>query len=365
MNKNEGLFNRSGIGRHSRAVMDKKKILITRTDRLGDVVLSTPVIRAVRRAYPEAYIAFMVRPCNRDIVANNPDLDEVIIYDKYGYHKSLWSTFNFALKLRSEKFDMGIALHPTNRVHMIMYIAGIPARVGYDRKMAFLLTEKISHTKQYGEKHEIDYNLDMLRAVGLRFDRADRKPYIITSDNERKMVDAVKKTCVLGDRIIAFHVGASCLSKQWPVEKFAETADRLSQKYKYDIVLLGGEDTEVLSKKMISLMKTRANDLTGTLLLGEFAEFLSRCELFISNDSGPVHVAVAVGTPVIAIFGRKDPGLSPLRWGPVGEKDKSLHKPPPDCDICLAHACNKGFLCLKNVKVQDVINTADSILQRG
>lgn len=340
----------------------QKRILITRTDRLGDVVLSTPVIRAVRQAYPEAYIAFMVRPENRDIVANNPDLDEVFIYDKYRTQKSLWKTLLFAFGLKKKEFDLGIALHPTNRAHIIMYAAGIPERIGYDKKMSFLLTKKIAHVKQFGQKHEVDYNLDMLRAAGLNLGVVDRMPYIVTSENDKKMVDASLRTCGLSDNVIAFHVGASCLSKRWPVKNFAQAADLISKKYKCDIAVVGGNDTESISKEMISYMKRTAIDLTGSLLLGEFTEFLSRCRLFISNDSGPVHISVAVKTPTIAIFGRNDPGLSPRRWGPVGEKDIILHN-PPDCDVCLAHECDRGFVCLKNVTVEDVVSAADSILQ--
>ena len=101
--------------------MKQKRILITRTDRLGDVVLSTPVIRYMRQKYPDAYIAFMVRPRYEDIVANNPHLDDVILYDKDESEKGFWSTLKFAFKLRQKKFDTAIALHPTNRVHLMLF----------------------------------------------------------------------------------------------------------------------------------------------------------------------------------------------------------------------------------------------------
>ena len=113
------------------------RILITRTDRLGDVVLSTPLIKFLRDKFPRAHIAFMVRPGNRDVVADNPYLDEVIVYDKYGSQKSLLNTCRFAMMLRQRRFDMGIALHPTNRVHIMFFLAGIPERIGYNRKMGF------------------------------------------------------------------------------------------------------------------------------------------------------------------------------------------------------------------------------------
>ena len=119
--------------------MEPKRILIARTDRLGDVILSTSVIRFFREKYPDAYIAFMVRPENKDVVLNNPHLDEIITYDKYGLNKSLWSTVKIALLLKTKKFDTAVALHPTNRVHLMLFVAGISVRIGYNKKMGCLL----------------------------------------------------------------------------------------------------------------------------------------------------------------------------------------------------------------------------------
>ncbi|MFQ5952248.1 MAG: glycosyltransferase family 9 protein [Candidatus Omnitrophota bacterium] len=338
-----------------------KRILITRTDRLGDVVLSTPVIRYMRETYPDAYIAFMVRPENRDVVANNPHLDEVILYDKYGTHKSFWRTFRFALDLRKKKFDTGIAFHPTNRAHIILFLAGIRSRIGYDRKMSFLLTKKIPHQKQTGERHEVDYNFDFLEQAGFDVGKADHRPYIITNDNEKRLIDSIKKSCNIGDDFIAVHAGASCPSKRWSPERFAQVADTLSEKYRSDIVLIGGDETEGFSKKVISGMRRRAVDLTGMLLLGELAELISRSRIFISNDSGPVHVSVAVKTPTVVIFGRKDPGLSSKRWGPLGDRDVVLHE-DVGCEICLAHNCKKEFKCLKAISVEEVVEAAEKLL---
>lgn len=342
--------------------MNPKRILITRTDRLGDVVLSTPVIRFMRQQYPDAYIAFMVRPENRDVVANNPHLDETIIYDKYRTQKSFLSTVKFSFGLRKKRFDMAIALHPTNRVHIMLFLAGIPLRIGYNRKMGnWLLTQKIPHFKQEGDKHEVDYNLGFLKQLGFDISKGNKRPYIITSSNDKKLIDSVQKDSAIGTNFIAVHVGASCLSKIWPPERFAQVADILSRRYHSDIVLVGADETVRFSSNVASKMKCKVVDLTGTLLVGELAELLSRCRLFVSNDSGPVHIAVAVGTPAVVIFGRKNPGLSPARWGPLGPKDTVLHK-DVGCQICLAHNCEKDFACLKAVTVEEVVTAAEKLL---
>jgi heptosyltransferase-2 len=339
----------------------KKRILITRTDRLGDVVLSTPVIRHMRKLFPEAHIAFMVRPENRAVVVNNPHLNEVIVYDKHGFQKSFWNTVKFSLDLRKKKFDLGIALHPTNRTHIILFLARIPSRIGYDRKLGFLLTKRIPHHKQEGSVHEVDYNFDLLKQAGFSVEGADRRPYMTTSDSDKRLVDSVQKSNNIGNNIIAIHAGASCPSKRWPAERFAYAADELSAKYSSDIVLVGGDQTEEYSKRVSSEMKGKVIDLTGMLLVGELAELLSRCRVFVSNDSGPIHVAVAVGTPIVAIFGRKDPGLSPKRWGPLGKNDIVLHK-DVGCERCLAHNCDRDFECLKAISVGEVVGAAEKIL---
>ena len=341
--------------------MEAKRILITRTDRLGDVVLSTPVIKCMRKLFPEAHLAFMVRPESKDVVANNPHLDEVITYDKYGSQKSFLNTVKFALNLRKKRFDTGIALHPTNRAHIIMFLAGIPMRIGYNRKMSFLLTREISHLKQEGERHEAEYNFDLLDKAGFNIEGASRKPYIMTSDAEKKIIDSMQKSEDIKDGFIVIHPGASCPSKRWPAERFARVGDILSEKYNAKVLLVGGNETEKYSSLVTSKMKHKPVDLTGGLLVGELAELLSRCKVFISNDSGPVHVAVAMKTHTVAIFGRKDPGLSPKRWGPLGEEDVVLHK-DVGCIVCLAHNCNKDFECLKAISVEEVVEAAESLI---
>ncbi|MDP8299027.1 MAG: lipopolysaccharide heptosyltransferase II [Candidatus Tantalella remota] len=334
-----------------------KRILITRTDRLGDVVLSTPVIKHMRKLFPDAYIAFMVQPSNREVVINNPHLDEVIVYDKCRKQKSLWSTVRFALSLKKKNFDTAIALHPTNRVHIMMFAAGIPRRIGYDRKLPWLLTERVAHKKQAGTKHEVDFNLDLLESSGFDISQTERTPYMETSENDKRVIDSVMKDHGLKDNIIAIHAGASCPSKRWAPENFAAVADKLTEKYGSKIVFVGGDETSEFSRAAIAGMRTKATDLTGMLQVGELAELLSRCRGFVSNDSGPVHVAVSVKTPVVAIFGRNDPGLSPRRWGPLGSESAVLHK-DPGCGKCLAHNCEKEFACLKAITPEDVLSAA-------
>lgn len=354
-----------GLLRPSGARNDNfKRILIIRTDRIGDVLLSTPVIKALRNKFPQAYISMIVAPHAKDIVEGNPYLDEVIIYDKDGKHRSWWRTFKFASRLNKKKFDLAMILHPTNRVHLLTYLAAIPQRIGYNRKLGFLLTHQQKHLKQEGLKHEAEYNLDLLSEIGVTGDAHDLfMP--IKQDSEQYVQELFRKEGISPtDKILAINPGASCPSKIWPTERFAQVVEKLASIYNLKIIILSGSKETYLANKIVLYygIKGKIINLAGKTSISQMASILKRCTLFISNDSGPVHIASALGTPVISIFGRKQPGLSPQRWSPLGKFDKYLHK-DVGCIQCLAHNCRKEFACLKAISVEDVISAADSILK--
>ncbi|MBP9865623.1 MAG: glycosyltransferase family 9 protein, partial [Candidatus Omnitrophica bacterium] len=152
---------------------------------------------------------------------------------------------------------------------------------------------------------------------------------------------------------IVFNPSASCPSKIWPAERFAELADQLQTRYGAECLVIGTSGDRVLVKRVIQAAKMPIRDLSGRLSIGMLGELLSRAKLLISNDSGPVHLANAVGLPVISIFGRKQAGLSPLRWGPLDPGSRVVWK-DAGCETCAAHLCPIHFLCLDAIRVEDV-----------
>ena len=344
--------------------MDKryKNILIVRLDRLGDVLLSTPAIKSVRNAYPNSRISVMVRPYCEDVVRGNPYLDEVIIYDKGGKEKGISGNLSFILNLRRRNFDLALILHPTARSHIITFLSGIPERVGYDKKLGLLLTKKVPHAKQFGLRHEIDYTLDLLRYIGI--EAPEKELYMpVRGASEEKVRNIFTENGLSeNDIIIALNPAASCASKRWPEKKFAELGDKLADKYKVRIVIVSGAEDKVYADSVSRLMRSPSLNLSGITTVSDLASVLKRAALFISNDSGPVHMACALGRPVIAIFGRSDRGLSPKRWGPVGRSDVVLHK-DVECHKCLAHNCKIGFKCLEAITVDDALAAASGILK--
>lgn len=334
------------------------KILLIRTDRIGDVLLSTPAIKAVRRHFPSAHIGVMVRPYAKEIVLGSPYIDEVILYDKDSRHKSVFSSLKFAFNLRKKRFDLSLILHPTNRVNIISFLAGIPKRIGWNRKMGFLLTKKIEDKKHLGEKHELEYSLDIIRAIGI--ETQDKALSIPLRKDHRKNIEEFFEKNNIGDkdRLIAINPTASCPSKTWPIENFIALSAELIKRYNAKILIVSGPEDVKKTKGLAASLKKDVIDASGKTSVGQLAWLLRKAVVFISNDSGPVHIATAVGTPVIAIFGRAQPGLSPRRWGPLGERDIFLHK-DVGCEICLAHNCEKEFACLKAIEVKDVLDAVE------
>jgi ADP-heptose:LPS heptosyltransferase len=307
--------------------MNYKRILIIRTDRIGDVILSTPVIQAARKAYPDAFIAFMTGPYTKDIVLGNPFLSEVILYDKDVEHKSVLATILFASRLKKYCFDLALILHSTNRVNWVAFLAGITKRVGYDRRAGWLLTDRMRYVKPQGAKHEAEYNLDVVREAGINFNGQDLRLYMPVSKEDEGKVSAFLKNNGITEKDIFFcmHINADSPSKRWPVERFAETADRIIAQTGYKAVVFAvGNDI-----KSVDLMK--ANMKSRLVLMRDFTipqttALLKRAKFFISPDSGPSHMAAVAGTPSVIIFGTNEPGLGPSRWRPLNQKAVILQK---------------------------------------
>ena len=308
--------------------LSPKRILVIRLDRIGDVLLSTPVLEALRAAYPSAFIAMMVRPPCQELLEGHPAVHEVLVYEKDGAHHGILATIAFAWRLRRMRFDTALILHPSHRSHWIAALAGIPVRIGWDRKGGWLLTTRLFHTKDEGRKHELDYTLDLLDTVGVP--PTTRRPTMIPSAKAQAAVHQWLASQGVGadEAVVVCHPSASGPEKRWPAEAFAAVADRLISEAHVRIVLVAGAQGRADCEAVARAMRAAPLRADGVLDLQELAALLARARLLISNDSGPVHVAVSQGTPVIALFGRTQPGVNPERWKPLGPRDVVLCREP-------------------------------------
>ena len=345
-----------------------RRILVTRADRLGDLVLSTPVLEALRRQFPEAWIALLTFQENREAAEGNPFLNEVILYDKKGKEKGWWGQWRMARVLAAKHFDLVVHLHATRRMHLLTFLAGIPVRIGWRRKSAWALTRVFDDVKKEGLRHEALYNFDLLAPLGVKPPEPVKAFFPLTEKSRRSLDELMLHHGISRAKPwVVFNPSASCPSKIWPAERFGELADRIARAYSVECIAIGTRADRPFVERMRRAAGTPVHDLSGRLSLGMLGVLFSQSVLLISNDSGPVHVANAAGTTVISIFGRKQPGLSPKRWGPLDPLSRVVWR-DVGCTECLAHNCEIHFLCLDAVSVEAVfaeVRCLEERLSRG
>ncbi len=350
-----------------------RNILVVRTDRMGDVVLTTPALKALRAAYPDARIAVLVSVYTRAIVEGNPYVDEVWVDDRKKTHRG-WSGFwRLVFEISKQKFDAAVIYHTKRRTNWLCFLAGIPYRLGYKNdKGGFLLTDAVLDERHYGRKHEAQYCLDLVRRLeGTPSDILIKSPdelaadlYVSISPGAEAWAEGVLKDINVpgGRRLVAIHPGASDPSKRWPEHLFAELIHQLIERYESVVVLVGTADIAGLARKIMSLVQGPVFDLTGKTDVSQLASFFKRCDLLISNDSGPVHLAAGVGTTVVSIFTRNQPGINPSRWQPLGQRSKVVSV-PPDNRISFRKAGPIDPLYMEAIRVQDVLEAVDAIFK--
>ena len=329
---------------------DTPRILITRTDRIGDLVLTTPLFKALREKFPKAWIATVVFLEHREIVQDNPYLDEVILYDKKGKERGLWGQFRFSRKLRRKKFHAVVHGHGTNRMHLAGWLAGIPVRIGYERRAPWALSHVHPYNKKEGKKQEAEYLFELLDIFGVTPPQEIASFFPVTDRSARSLENLFRFLKVPHDRPwIVLNPSASDVTKMWPAERFAELVTRIQKKHPSVFLAIGTAKDRSLIKKLIQKTPVPVFDLSGKLSLGMLGALLKRSTLLVSNDSGPVHIATAVGTPVVSIFGRYEAGLGPKRWQPLGKKARVVAK-----DVSHIPAAERKFTYIDEIAVEDV-----------
>jgi heptosyltransferase-2 len=334
------------------------------------------VLRTLRRALPDAYLGMAIAAEYKPLMQGHPDLNALFLYDKKGEHRSVLGTFRFARQIKEHGFDTVLILHSTNRAVLTALLAGIPRRVGYDRRLGWLLTDPLRYRKSEGDLHEIDYNLALVHRIGVS--ASDRTTSVALDPSAEAEVKQFLDANNLREKQFAvLHPGASCPSKRWPEERFAQLGDRISKQRQLPVVVVTGPAEKDAGERVIARMKTKGISACGRFSIGELAWLLKKASVLISNDSGPVHIASAVETPVVSIFGRWGGGLSPARWGPAGvsgsDATRRLGAPAGSrsvalhhdigCRPCLAHRCTIGFVCLNAVTVDEAAAAVDFLLR--
>lgn len=301
--------------------MKINRILAVRNDRFGEFLLNIPALRALKRKYSAATLSLVVNPYTSELAGLIDVVDEVIIWENKKHKFS--EILKFSQELKKKSFDLCIIFNPSKEFNLISFLAGIPLRVGYNRKWGFLLNRKIKDTKCLGQKHEIDYNLDLARLAGAETN--DRTLSLkIEADQAKALLGNIGKE--VANNLVAVHPWTSDPVKQCSVEYFLDLARRLAEELKLKVLIVGGKEEIERSRQFFAGLHPEVFDLTGKTTLVELGAVLKSCRLLISGDSGPVHLASCVGIPVVAIFRNDLPGKGPVRWGPVSNRSSVIEK---------------------------------------
>ena len=298
-----------------------KNILIVRNDRFGEFLLNIPTIRALKETFTYAGIILVVDPNVRELAKALTFVDEIV---DWGTKKhSFLDRFKLLRFLKKKNIDMAVMLNPSKELNILAFLAGIPIRVGYDRKCGFLLNYKIKDKKNLGEKHEVEYNLDLVRLVG-----AKTQDLTISLKIEDSIISSLGDSSGFKShqKILAIHPWTSDPVKEWPLGNFKELAIKILKYKNLKIIIVGGKEEQDKSKKNFHDMGADILDITGKTSLLQLAAVLKRSKLLISGDSGPVHLACSVGTPVLALFRNDIPGKTSKRWGPWGRGHVVIEK---------------------------------------
>ncbi len=307
----------------------RRSIVFVRTDRLGETLLTLPAMHALRRAYPDTHLTLMLHPSLQELFVGHPDVDAVV---PEPVNAGRWwrHAWRLGRLWRSWHPETIIIANPKKAYHVGAWLAGIPRRVGYDRKWGCLLTHRLQDRKGLGERHEVEYNYDLIRALGIPVTPAPT-PWLPVGDQEERRISQLlgQWGVPVSSQLLAVHPWTSNPRKQWPVDQFRVLIQRLAQRADLTIAVIGGREEQAQTAWLVEACRGtgRVFNLAGRCSLWDLAALLKKVRVLVSNDSGPMHVAVAVGTPVVALFGTTEAGSHPTRWGPWGDTHTVIHKP--------------------------------------
>ncbi len=335
------------------------RILVIRTDRIGDVVLSLPVVTTLRRQYPKAYIAMLVNPAVREIVEDHHDLDEVLLDEGTGIR----GFFELVRKIRLRKFDAAVLLHPTLRLAFALAAAGVPWRIGTGYRIySFLFNKRVFEHRKGSLRHEVDYNLSLAGILGADSSGVDFN-FPVSEEASWKIEKLFKEMRISSEKpIVVLHPGSRESALDWPVSYFAQLADYLVKKSNAQVIVTGGKGEEKVVSEVLKNVSGEIYGMVGRLNLKELAALLKKADLVVANSTGPLHIGVAVGTEVIGFY----PPLTPAsvrRWGPYRRETSAFVPNVPECSRCIRSKCIH-WNCMELITVEEVWKRADEKLKK-
>lgn len=334
-----------------------QKILILQTAFIGDVILTIPLIRVVSDQFPQAEIHFMTIPASKELIETLPWVHKLWIFDKRGENSGIVQLLKYSRRLKSEKYDLTLIPHRSLRSAILVYLAGIRQRIGFDRSTGKLLfTDRVVYVEN---RHEIERNISLIEPIG-KYPTEIPLPQIKSTNLDRENVSNwLKSIKMLKEKpYVCFAPGSVWPTKRWPGDHWQRLAEHFNEKG-IPVILIGSEQDQYLATEIIKSSDHKIYNAMGIFSIRQSAELIRRSSLLISNDSAPAHMGIAVETPVITIFGSTVPAFG---FYPYGKKNKTFEMPDLECRPCTDHGrfkCPLGhFKCMQDISPQQVFQEA-------
>jgi len=337
-----------------------KRILIRSANWVGDAIMTTPALRAVRKNFAAAEISILAKPWVAPVFYNNPHIDHIVLYDDANRHRGWLGKPRLSRELKKDRFDLAVLFQNAFEAALLAFMAGIPYRLGYTTDgRSLLLTHRVRVEPSHKQRHQIDYYLGILEGVFLKPD--GRNLTLIVDEKERRRASEILNHYKIKgkDRIIGINPGATYgTAKRWMPDRYAALCARLRKLCGAKIVLFGAPGEEALGERISEMLGNQGINLCGQTSLREAVALIEQCRLFITNDSGLMHVAAALDLPLIAIFGSTDH----VATGP-GNPGSHIVRVPMPCSPCLKPDCPEDHLCMKEITVDMVYSVAERMLK--
>ena len=345
-----------------------KRILVRGPNWLGDAVMCEPALRGLRSLFPDAQIALLVKPGVADLFAGHPALTRVLTYDTNGRHAGLSGKWALAGQLRRQDFDMAVLFQNAFEAAFLSFLAGVPRRYGYATDArSLLLTDPVAAPDRRTLVHQVRYYWDLLKPLGLTGD-PPAPELVVFAEEEQAMAGRFAQGGVAPtDAVVGINPGSTYGgAKRWLPERFAEVTDRLchtirlSRGQEVSVVIFGAKGEERLGQEIAENLSSKALVLSGATTIRELMAAVKRCEVLVTNDTGPMHIASALQVPVVAIFG-------PTDWrttSPFGSAH-AIVRQPVDCAPCLLRECPIDHRCMTRVTVDQVYDETMQLMEPG
>jgi len=328
-------------------------ILVIKPGAIGDLLQLTPAIRALHEKYPQARISILVSSAaTATLFQHNPLVHEAIVFDKRGAHRSLSSLAKLWLRLFRTRYDLVVNFQRSNLKAWFLVSAAFPCRV------------LVYHKARGRTIHAVLNHIETLAPLGIDPSTVDQHlEFDPGADAAQFAADLFSSSGLAGKPVVALNPGASNRIKCWSPQRFARLGDRLVAERGAGVVLVGGADERDLAEAIVSRMKSPALDLVGRTTLLQLGAVLQRCTTIVTGDTGPLHMATAVGTPAVALFG----AINPDRTGPVGEGHRVIRHPEVPCVPCVADRCVNPVImeCMKKITVEEVFREVERMIGTG